>query len=167
MRQVNQRLLDAPHIFQREAPVRAHQRPKVSQSVCHNPWLFGHKGINVTHEQVAKGSIKWFATLQAEVTRLADGSPPAALAERKHHMVQQPRRVPMLFQDGGRYERRFEAMGRCVPERAAKTSQSFAVLFAIIGEGPNKFLCLARCPPRRMFAKQLVYIGAIEQPLAL
>jgi len=52
----------------------------------------------------------------------------------------------MLFQDDGRYERRFEAIGRCVPERAVKTSQSFAVLFAIIGERPNKFLCLARCP---------------------
>jgi hypothetical protein len=60
---------------------------------------------------MAQRSIEGSTALQAEITRLANGSPPSVLAESKHNVVQvvfglqvqQQRRITVLFKDCSRH----------------------------------------------------------------
>src|SRR5712692_1409673 len=165
VRHFDQRPLDLPNVFRREAPVALHEFPQVGHAVAGDPSRPVNVGINVAHDELLQRAEDGFAAVQPRITRARDGPATASSAEEKQDVVEvvlrleieQQGRIAVLLEDGRRSKRRLQAVSFPVPDDASERPQRLLPLFPVVRQRAQKRLDLSRRP---VFSDDLPFLRA-------
>ena len=154
VREIDQHLLDLPHVLRRQTPVVAGAASSLRSASAETLQAAGviDVAVVVTPRQRARRAEARLAAVQAGVARAGDRAPARVVAIDEDHVVEpvlrleahHERRIAVLLHHHRRKQRRLEAMRRLEARHRAETAQGLAAGFGVVGQRVQPALHLRR-----------------------